>query len=289
MIHGPDAGTPFTVALRDGGSLTVWQDRLEASGSTYQLADLAWAGIVNDPAAPPGAASAPAVGWRLANGQQLSATPSEPPRAWQALEAIYAQRPDLRTQLPPQPAPAQSVDFAPPPQSAPAQPEGWSAPPPGAYAPPVSGAYGPNASVPYGYASYPSQSNNNETVMAGIAHLSIFFGALIVPLILWLINRGKSPYAAQQSKQAFLFHVAVVITELIIVVGGFALFFGVLSTIYTSNTNALSAVFAVLIIIWYLVIFGIQITAVVFGIIGAVKTFQGQPFHYPLMARFSRP
>jgi uncharacterized Tic20 family protein len=287
MIHEPGAGTPFTVALRDGGSLTVWQDRLEASGSSYPLADLGWAGIVNDPAAPPGAAPTPAVGWRLANGQQLAATPTEPPHAWQAVEAIFSQRPDLRTPLPPQPA--QQVGYAPSPQSAPAQPEGWSATPPGAYALPASGAYGPNASAPYGYASSPPQSNNNETVMAGIAHLSIFFGALIVPLILWLINRGKSPYAAQQSKQAFLFHVAVVVTELVIVVGGFALFFGVLSTIYTSNTNALSAVFAVLIIIWYLVIFGIQITAVVFGIIGAVKAFQGQPFHYPMMARFSRP
>lgn len=287
MIHGPGTGTPFTVALRDGGSLTVWQDRLEASGITYPLADLGWAGIVNDPAAPPGAAPTPAVGWRLANGQPLSATPTEPPRAWQAVEAIYSQRPDLRTPLPPQPA--QSVGFAPPPQPAPAQPEGPSAPPPVAYTPPASGAYGPNASAPYGYASYPLQSNNNETVMAGIAHLSIFFGALIVPLILWLVSRDKSPYAAQQSKQAFFFHIAVVVTELVIVVGGFALFFGVLSTIYTSNTNALSAVFAVLIIIWYLVIFGIQITAVVFGIIGAVRAFQGQPFHYPLMARFSRP
>ena len=59
----------------------------------------------------------------------------------------------------------------------------------------------------YGYA--PPQSNDNQTVMAGLAHLSIFFGALIVPLILWLVNRGKAPYAAQQSKQAFFFHLAL--------------------------------------------------------------------------------
>jgi uncharacterized protein len=294
MINGPDSGTPLIVALRDGGSLIVWEDRLEASGSTYPLAVLAWVGIVNDAAAPPGTAAAPAVGWRLVNGQQLSATPTDSPQVWQALEAIFSRRPDLRTQLPPQPATAQPEAVAPPPhpssvQSAPAQPEGASATPPETYVPPSSGAYGPSAGAPYEYAPYPSQSMSNESVMAGIAHLSIFFGALIVPLVLWLVNRGKSPYAAQQSKQAFFFHVAVVVTECVIFVGGFALLFGVLSTVYTANTNALSAVFAVLIVIWYLVIFGILITAIVFGVIGAVKAFQGQPFHYPLMARFSHP
>jgi uncharacterized Tic20 family protein len=37
-------------------------------------------------------------------------------------------------------------------------------------------------------------------------------------------------------------------------------------------------------IVWG-VLFAIQIVAIVFSIIGAVKAFKGEPFHYPLMGR----
>lgn len=245
------------IALQSGGAFSLWPDRLEVAGKSYPVADISWAGLVNDPAAPQGAQPLPAVAWRMADGQYASATPADPPHAWQILEALFAQRPDLRIQLPP---PASSSAAA------------WGSPSSYGYA-----AYG---YAPYGYA--PPQSNNNEAVMAGLAHLSIFFGALIVPLILWLVNRGKAAYAAQQSKQAFFFHLGVFVVEMVVGVGGFLVFFASASAIYQGRPDM--AFFSGIFIL-YGIVFVIQIVAIVFGVIGAVKAFKGEPFHYPLMGR----
>jgi len=253
------------IPLRRGGALSVWSDRLEAAGVSYPLAEIAWAGLVNDPTSPQSAQPLPAVAWRMANGQYASAAPADPPHAWQILEALYAQRPDIRTPLPP-PAPSA------------AQPGGWGPPQP---------QYGyPPAYAGPGYT--PPQANDNQTVMAGLAHLSIFFGALIVPLILWLVNRGKAPYAAQQSKQAFIFHVAVAVVELVAIAIFMVVFFASMSTMATSAgyvDQPATGFFVGGIFIFYGVLFAIQIFAIIFGIIGAVKAFKGQPFHYPLMGR----
>lgn len=246
------AGALVTAPLRNGALLSVWTDRLESAGISYPLADIVWAALVNDPAAPQGMPPAPAVAWRMADGRYVSAAPANPPQAWQILETLYAQRPDLRTPLPPPP------------------------PPPG-YAP----------YPPQGYAAYAQpQRNDNQTVMAGLAHLSILFGALVVPLVLWLVNRGKAPYAAQQSKQAFFFHVAVAVVEFIVIGVFLAIFFASMSAMVASTTyvdQTASGFFVGGIFLFYGVIFAIQIAAIVFGVIGAVKAFKGEPFHYPLM------
>ena len=265
---GSTGGAKLTsIALHGGGSLSLWPDRLESAGVTYPLADITWAGLVNDPAAPQGAAPAPAVAWRMTDGAYASATPADPPHAWQILEALFAQRPDLRPPLPP-PAPSTAPAGA------------WAPPPPYGYA-------------AYGYAPYgtPPQPDHSQTVMAGLAHLSIFFGALIVPLILWLVNRGKAAYAAQQSKQAFFFHLVVWVIDLVVIIPGmviyFTSFFSFVETMPTYPTPPPAfpvAAFSV-IIIMDLIVFAVQIVAIVFGVMGAVKAFQGQPFHYPLLGR----
>jgi uncharacterized Tic20 family protein len=275
MTTGANGGaTLVSIPLRGGGALSLWSDRLEAAGVSYPLADIVWAGLVNDPAAPQGAQPIPAVAWRLANGQHAAATPADPPHAWQILEALFAQRPDLRTPLPP-PAPSA------------AQPGAWGPSQQYGYAP----AYG--AYPPYGYAP---PANDNQTVMAGLAHLSIFFGALIVPLILWLVNRGKAPYAAQQSKQAFFFHLGLWVTELLFIIPATIIYFASFAMIFSTVPSATDptqpppipvfpiAAFIV-VIIMYVILFAIQITAIVFGVIGAVHAFKGEPFHYPLMGR----
>jgi uncharacterized Tic20 family protein len=265
-----DGATLVGIPLRNGGALSVWTDRLETAGVTFPLAEIEWAGLVNDPAAPAGAAPLPAVAWRMKDGQQTAVTPADPPHAWQILETLYRLRPDLRSQLPP-PAPSA------------ARPGAWAPPPPYGYAAP---RYMPSA--PYA----PPQSNNNETVMAGIAHLSIFFGAPIVALIFWLVNRTSVPYAAQHAKQAFFFQLAVVIAEIIVILAYIAVFFAGMASMFgsVSSTNPQQPppqFFALYggLLVFYVVLFAIHIVAIVFSVIGAVKAFQGKSYHYPLLGR----
>ncbi len=172
-------------------------------------------------------------------------TPIDPMDCWRLLTAIYTVRPDLSMPLPP---------------------------------PPV-----------YAYPGFPppqQTSQNNETVLAGIAHLSIFFAPLITPLIIWLVTANTMPYASRQGKQAFVFHVVVTAVELVAV---FVLFIGFFLTMAatisssTSNPAASSGGFFFFPFLIWLLILPISIISIVLGIYAAIQTFQGKPYHYPLL------
>jgi uncharacterized Tic20 family protein len=255
-------GAPtLTITLRGGDSLALWPDRLSIAGTSYPLAQIVWAGFVADPA---GMQPAPAVGLRMREGAMPVFVPADPPDAWRLLDALFVRRPDLR--MPPPPMGA----FA-----------GYAPPPPPMY------GYG------YGYGpTWPPQavpSRNNETTLAGIAHLSVFFAPVILPLILWLATRESSPYASRQAKQAFFFHLGfAVLTGVVFVVGYaffFATMFGTAGTLDPNSTDPSPVIFASFsgfLVLWA-VVGAASLVNIIFSIIGAVQAFQGKDFHYPLL------
>jgi uncharacterized Tic20 family protein len=124
-------------------------------------------------------------------------------------------------------------------------------------------------------------------VLAGLAHLSVFFAPVIFPLIIWIATRKSSPYTSYQGKQAFFFHLffwvlSVAAVAVFIFYGGF---FGpnspFFSPIGSSSPSDFSPFFVIL---GFDAILGIlSLVQTIFSIIGAVQTFQGKPFHYPLL------
>src|SRR5579859_7416673 len=62
----------------------------------------------------------------------------------------------------------------------------------------------------------------NETILAGLAHLSVFFAPLLVPLIIWLASQRTAPYASRQAKQAFFFHLGIIVLSIVVLVPLFA-------------------------------------------------------------------
>jgi uncharacterized Tic20 family protein len=250
MSTGGETAQPiFSIALRGGDTADVWANQVVLGGQTYPLSDLAWAGSTSD-------GGAPSVGLSLRDGRRVMVTPSDPPDAQRFLDVLYLHRPDLR--VPPQGAPGGA----------------WSTPPPYGYS-----GYG------YSYQSgmfSPPQSN--ETVLAGLAHLSVFFGMLIVPLIIWLVTRESSPYASRQGKQAFFFHVGLTAISLVVFAIWFVFIFASfgLAAANSDSAGAIAAPFAGFVLIWGLY-FVVYIGAVVLGVYGAVQAFQGKPFHYPLL------
>lgn len=231
------------IGLRGTGTLSISSDRLVSAGVTYLVADIAWAGLVNDPEAPAGAQPLPALAWRMTNDLYASATPAHPEEAWKVLEELFKFRPDLRTPLPSPPLSSYGYTLA-------------------------------NSSRGANTLDEPVQQDHNQTVMAGLAHLSFFFGGLIVPYILWKVNRKRSPYAAEQSKQAFYFHGVI----------GIALTILASIAFNQATPDDGSAFSAVRFVLWYVLLFAVYIFGMVFSIIGAVKAFGGQPFHYPLIS-----
>ncbi len=256
MSGGWNTGPILSIALRDGSSGELWADRIVLGGQSYPLGDITWAGLTSD-------GTSQAATLSLRDGRRIVVTPADPPDAQRFLDVLYMHRPDLRVPPPPPPGGPGAA---------------WGAPPP----PPPYGYPG------YGYQAgmYPApRSDSNETVLAGIAHLSIFFGGLIVPLIIWLVTRESSPYASRQGKQAFFFHLGLVIVTFVVLAIWFALFIGLgIATANSDSAGLAGASFAGVFLIWG-VLFVIYIGAIVLGVIGAVQAFQGKPFHYPLLGR----
>ena len=147
-------------------------------------------------------------------------------------------------------------------------------------------SYGPGYTPPAGQAFRPTGSSNNETLLAGIAHLSSFVAPILAPLIIWLVVRDTMPYASRQAKQAFFFHL---ILSIITGVFGVILFFIFTTTFFAAAAQAQSTDVAPTFVFsaWFFLGIGV-LTLVGLGgqalsIYGAVQAFQGKPFSYPLL------
>jgi len=130
----------------------------------------------------------------------------------------------------------------------------------------------------------------NERIMAVLSHLSILVPHLgiILPLILWLANLNNAPYAAYQSKQAFVFHLAdIIVTWIIIsiaVLMGF-LSIGALASGFVEGLVSLGVGFLGVILGLYL----LHIGPIIYGIIGAVHVSSGRDFRYWLIGDWVQP
>jgi uncharacterized Tic20 family protein len=250
----------FSIALR-GGTAEVWLDRVRDAAGVYPLAQLAGALLVADPAAPPlpNGMPTPAVQLRLADRRAPVFTPANPQDAYRLLDVIFARRPDLRLPPPPPIPPyGPSAYYAALPGYVPGYPPGYQAPVPG----------------------YPG--GQPDFTLAGLAHLSVFFAPIILPLIVWLTQRDKSPYIARQGKQAFFWHLIFSGGSVVLVIIFYALFFKSFDSFNRASIGDFGAFFGGFFIIWGIVLV-LGIVDIVFGILGAVKAFKGEPFSYPLL------
>ncbi len=233
------------------------------------LREIVAAGLVADLSVPvaPGMPPTPGVSLRLSDGSSAAFTPVEQLDCWRLLQALAAARPGV---------------VAPPPP-----------PPPGAqgYVPysPYGPAYTPGYPPPIYRMAGPSES---DKTLAGLCHLSVFFAPLILPLIIWLAMRQSQPYASQQAKQAFWFHLGFVALAFL---AGAALQIFFFSTAFTAASAGgspdplgidLSLLPTVFVFYGLLIIFGL--TNAIFSVIAAIQAFQGKPFHYPGLGWLAR-
>lgn len=282
---GPATSEPiFAATLVSGERLELWPTMVRAGSVTYPLAQVVQAaGVIAS--SQPGAPPRPALLLRLADGQAPLFVLEQQADIERLLAALRPLRPDLWAQSATGPG-GYSTNW---PGNVPPPPPNYGAygyPPAGAY-----GGYGPYGPM-YGAAvrpPHPSGIPDNERLWAGFSHLSVFVLPFWFPLIVWLVTQSTMPYASRQAKQAFFFH---------LLLSGCALLFLPLFWIMTlaSMTSAagagsnggpfvLGAGFSLAFGLLWLGVLALGITSTVYSIIGAVRTFQGQPFHYPLLGR----
>ena len=133
--------------------------------------------------------------------------------------------------------------------------------------------------------SYPPAplSPTDEHTWAMLAHLSVLLNLItgilgpVAALVIYLVFKDRSRYVAYQSLQSFLM-------QLIVWVGG-----GFLTAIAWTITGVLSAILIGICLIPIAVVISlIPVAALVYGIIGAIQTNQGQDFRYWLIGDWVR-
>ena len=150
--------------------------------------------------------------------------------------------------VPPPPPPPPATEYAPPPPP----------PPPGGGAQPVTGL-GQGLANPT-VAGFPPARQQDETIWALLAHLSVFVLALIGPLIIMLVAAQERPFARAHAVEALNFHITLLIAMVI-------------------------SLFLIILLIGLITTPLLFIYGVVFGIIAAIAASKGEGYRYPLTLR----
>lgn len=136
-------------------------------------------------------------------------------------------------------------------------------------------------------------TTSDERLMAMLSHLSILFGGIILPIILWATQKDKSRFVRYHALQAIFFHIAY-IAILVIVIVALALVFvifgvglGAMSSKghHNSDGGAFPAIMVLLMILFYGGIFISVFGAMAYEIYLAVKSYQGSYIKVPIIGK----
>ena len=130
---------------------------------------------------------------------------------------------------------------------------------------------------------------SEERLMAMLSHLSILFGGIILPIILWATQKDKSRFIRYHALQSIFFQIAYVVLLVLLIVAFalFAIFFGLGLGILTANTTSDPGAFPILIVL-FVVLFYAAIFIFAFALMGysiylAVKSYQGSYIKIPII------
>lgn len=130
---------------------------------------------------------------------------------------------------------------------------------------------------------------SEERLMAMLSHLSLLFGGIVLPIILWATQKDKSPFIRYHALQSIFFQLAyiVILVFLIVVFVLLAIFlglgFGLITATSTSGSGELSIAFVLFIILFYGLIFVSAFGAMGYEIYLAVKSYHGAYTKIPII------
>jgi uncharacterized Tic20 family protein len=132
-----------------------------------------------------------------------------------------------------------------------------------------------------------TEQNNysqEERLLGLFAHLSMFFGSLIVPIIFWAINKDKSKFVTFHSLQALFFHIAYTVVLVFLVI--FVAVAGIAAGLIVPGQDGPSHMGALQVIVLMaiaVVVLGFVFTCVALAIINAISAYKGGMKKYPLI------
>jgi uncharacterized Tic20 family protein len=128
-------------------------------------------------------------------------------------------------------------------------------------------------------------------LLAALSHVSVFFSyiGVLVPIVIYLTQKKKSSYIGFQSLQALIWQFAAFAFNMlasVCMVG--AIFIPIFLAVSSQNERLLElsngGIFIGIIVSVFLMVF-INLAFIVYGIIGAVLTYQGKDFRYAVIGK----
>jgi len=127
----------------------------------------------------------------------------------------------------------------------------------------------------------------NDKIMAALAHISALLPLMgvIAPIVIWATQKDKSEFVAFQALQAVAY-LLLMILAWFVGMGCYMLsFFSTFLTIpFAESSGAPDSPFLMLGFFVPFIIFGLIFLGgaifIIYGVVGAIMTFQGKNFHY---------
>ena len=102
---------------------------------------------------------------------------------------------------------------------------------------------------------------NDEKMLAMLAHLITFVSSFIGPLVIYLVKKDESAFVGDQAKEVLNFHLSVLIYLVV-------------------------AFLSVFVLIGFVLLPALGVFVFVVTIIGAIRSYEGTAYRYPLCIRF---
>jgi uncharacterized Tic20 family protein len=140
-----------------------------------------------------------------------------------------------------------------------------------------------------------SAPTQNDKIMAALAHVSAIlpFMGIIAPIVIWATQKDKSEFVAFQALQATAYQL-IMIFAWFVGMGCYMLsFFSMFLTIpFSGSGSEVDPTVTPFFMAGFLIPFSIfgaifvgGAILIVYGIVGAVMTFQGKKFHYIVIGK----
>ena len=124
----------------------------------------------------------------------------------------------------------------------------------------------------------------DDRMIAMFAHLSMFFGSLVVPLIFWAIYKDRSKFVTFHSLQSLFFHIAYTVVLVFLVI--FVAVVGILAGLIVPGQGAPSHMGAMQVIVLMgiaIVVMGFIFASLALAIMNAISSYKGGLKKYPVI------
>ena len=136
----------------------------------------------------------------------------------------------------------------------------------------------------------PSEASQNDKIMAALAHISAILPLMgvIAPIIIWATQKDKSEFVAFQALQAVVYQLAMILAWFVgmgcYMLSFFSTFLAIPFSASGSEFDPTVSPFFMLGFFIPFIILGVLFLGgaifIIYGLVGAVLTFQGKDFRY---------